>query len=180
MKKNNNENVDDSNIISGGDKPKPSFNIIDIAILGVIAIVLVIGIRFLDRNPGSVTTPTTTVQALAEITWTDLNLLERITPGDEIYLTVDNVDKAVVVDVALKPTIYTGFDQETQTYKETQGIGDSYTGYITIQAQAREDDANFYVGTTSLKVGAPIFIKGKGYSARAFILEMDVVEGGAK
>ncbi|ONI38579.1 hypothetical protein AN639_11235 [Candidatus Epulonipiscium fishelsonii] len=150
---------------------KVKFNWIDGIIILIIIGVLGIGIHLLNRENVSFSKPKVPYNFLAEIANVDMDLLKPIKSGDEIYLTVDNVDKAIIKDVKIEPVKTIIFDADTSVYKEVD-MPHKYNGFVTIEVMAHEDTANIMVGSTPIKVGKGIFVKGPGYSSKAHILDM--------
>lgn len=153
---------------------KTKFNIIDILIIVVLLVALAVGVRILNMKPTVQNTDPRVATAIVELREVEKSLLDSIQVGDDIFLTVDNVDAAKVVAVSEpQQTTTIGLDQEKGEFKYSSSNNSKYTGYITIEADVKEDDANIYAGGTSLKVGKAVFIKGKGYSAKGYVLELD-------
>ncbi|ONI38049.1 hypothetical protein AN640_02900 [Candidatus Epulonipiscium fishelsonii] len=154
---------------------KVKFNWIDGIITLVIIGVLCLGIKLLNRENISLLENKVPYTFVAEIANVEMALLEPIQPNDEIYLTVDNVDRAVISDVMIEPVETLIFDAKNVAYKEVV-MPKKYNGLITIEVMAQEDPANIMVGSTPIKVGKGIFVKGPGYSSKAHILE---IKGGS-
>lgn len=153
---------------------KIRFNIIDALIIIVLVVAVFVGIKILSMKPILQDTEKRVATAVVELKEVEKALIDKIQVGDKIFLTVDNVDQAVIVGkTEPAPNEVLGLDQETNTYKYTSSQNSKYTSLITIEAEVKEDDANIYAGGTSLKVGKPVFVKGKGYSSKAYIVELE-------
>lgn len=160
--------------MSKNKEKKMRFNIVDLLIVVGLIVALVVGVRILNMKPVIQDTEKSIATAVIEIKEVEKNLLDSINVGDTIFLTVDNVDTAKVVALSEpQPTQVLGLDTENGAYKYTSSNNTKYTGYITVEAEVEEDDANIYAGSTSLKVGKAVFVKGKGYSAKGYVVELD-------
>lgn len=160
--------------MSKNKERKIAFNGIDVLVIVGILVALVVGVRILNMKPLVQEVETRIATAVVELKEVDKALLDRIKVGDDIFLTVDNVDRAKVVAVTEPaPNELLGLDEQKGEYKYTSSPNSKYTGYVTVEAEVKEDDANIYAGSTSLKVGKAVFIKGKGYSSKGYVVELD-------
>lgn len=153
---------------------KIKFNSIDALVVVVLIVAVLIGVKILNMKPIIQDTEKRVVTAVVEIKEAEKALIDKIQVGDKIFLTVDNVDQATVVAKAEAiPNEVVGLDQESNTYKYTSSPNSKHATLVTIEADVKEDDANIYVGGTSLKVGKPVYIKGKGYSSKGYVVELE-------
>ena len=161
--------------MSKNKEKKFRFNIIDALVVVILVVAVFIGVRILSLKPVAQENPEKRIAtAVVEIKEVEKALLDKIQVGDKIFLTVDNVDEATVVaKTEAMPNEVIGLNQTNNTFQYSSSQNSKYTGLITIEAEVKEDDANIFVGSTSLKVGKPIFVKGKGYSAKAYVLELE-------
>ncbi len=150
------------------------FNSIDVLVTLVLIGAVFIGTKILNMAPTMVEVETRIATAVVEIAGAEKALIDEIEVGDTIFLTVDNVDPATIIaKQEATPTTLLAFDEATNSYVETSTEEGVYKSLITIEAEVRENDANIYAGNTPLKVGAPVFVKGKGYSSKAYIVELE-------
>lgn len=156
-------------------KKKVHFNIIDILVIIVLIAAVFVGVKVLTLKPASQPEVETRIAtAVVEIRDVEKHFIEQIEVGQKAYLTVDNVDEVTIIDsTGPLPNDILGFDLETGAYTYSSSENSRYKVQLTIQAEVKEDDANIYAGSTSLKVGKGLYIKGKGYSARGFVVELD-------
>ncbi len=156
---------------------KAKFNIIDMLVLFIVVVVIFVGVSLLNLGVDDITADEVRMEVVAEVTGVRENLVDSIKLG-EVYLTVDNVDTAIVTDV--KKSIYqeTIYNPQTKVYELMDSVDSLFDAVVTLELDAVETETDFISGMTKIKVGLPIFIKGKGYSTKGYILEMRVLEGG--
>ncbi|OOB79408.1 MAG: hypothetical protein BEN19_07640 [Epulopiscium sp. Nuni2H_MBin003] len=153
------------------------FSIIDIAVILAFAVIVAVGIILLGQGSVAIAAKTVQIEVIAEIASVDKPLIESI-GLDQIYLTVDNVDTATITNVELETYQETIYNKYSNSYELVDNVNNKYNGIITFVTEVTESDMDFMRGSTKIKVGLPVYIKGKGYSARAYIIEMRVIGGG--
>ncbi len=156
-------------------RKKFKFNIVDILIIIVLIGALIIGSRILGlgRQMGIGLDGTKAIFTV-ELSDGTLELFNQMQVGDVVNIALDSVDYATITEISEPtPTMVQAFDTITGKYKFAAPQNPRYTAFITVEAEANENESSIYVGNTEVKVGKPVFIKGKGYSGKGFIVKLD-------
>ncbi len=156
-------------------KRKLKFNIVDVFIIIVLIGALIIGSRILGlgRKMG-IGLDGTKATFTVELSEGTLELFNQMKVGDVVNIALDSVDYATITEISEPtPTTVQTFDTITGKYKFAAPENPKYSAFITVEAEANENESSIFVGNTEVKVGKPIFIKGKGYSGKGFIVKLD-------
>ncbi|PHV71279.1 hypothetical protein CS063_06200 [Sporanaerobium hydrogeniformans] len=157
------------------NKKKMKFNIIDVVVIIVLIVAFIIGSRILGLGKKmGIGMEETKATFTVELRDAPLELFNQMQVGDEVNIAIDSVDYGRITAISEpEPTMVQAFDTTTGKYNFVAPQDPRYTAYITIEANANESDASVLVGNTEVKVGKAIFVKGKGYSGKGYVVELD-------
>lgn len=100
-----------------------------------------------------------------------------VSEGDEVSISNKEKDTARVKAVRTEPT-------KSMTYNSAKGfyymkeLSNKEDLYITLEADASITDTLIKTGTTPIKVGLGIPVRGKGYALTGYIVNIDTEYGG--
>lgn len=150
---------------------KSKFTAVDAVIILVAVLVLVVGAmklapRFMNKTTGDA------VDCKILISSAEPQLGEAIKVGDEVTLSLTEKDGGVVKDVVVRPAEKIAFDSIKGEYVK-QEIDNKCDIEVTVSVQANISDTAVTVGSTVLKVGAETPVRGKGYAAMGYAIELN-------
>ena len=102
---------------------------------------------------------------------------DAISIGDTVSISNKEKDTGTVVAVESQPAESLQFNSIDGDYK-MQTSPDKYDVFVTIEGEASEDEKLVSVGTTPVKVGLEMPVRGKGYASMGFVVGLDT-DGGA-
>ena len=139
---------------------KAKFTAIDAIIILVILAVIVVGaIKIL---------PSFTNGSEKE----DEDFANAITVGDDVTISLTEKDGGVVKNVESKPAVTMVYNSIDGTYSN-EVIEGKYDVYVTIEADTDVSDLAIKAGSTAVKVGAEIPVRGKGYASTGYVIGID-------
>lgn len=103
------------------------------------------------------------------------NIVDAINAGDEVSISNKEKDTAVIKAVRSEPA-------KSMTYNSTKGfyymkeLSHKKDLYITLEANASVTDTLIKTGTTPIKVGIGMPVRGKGYAISGYIVDIDTNE----
>ena len=158
---------------------KVKFTLIDaLIIIAVIAVIAVVGSIFLPAKMSAGGESTKAVFTVL-LTAKEEDFANAIHIGDIVSISNKEKDTAVVTGVEVKPAESLEYNSEEGEYI-VQTIANKSDVYVTVEADATADDKLIPVGTTPVKVGLEMPVRGKGYASMGYIIEADTVDGGAE
>jgi hypothetical protein len=157
---------------------KVKFTLVDaLIIVVVIAAAAVVALKFMPSKMtgGEKSTAVFTVM----LTGKDENFASAIHIGDVVSISNKEKDTGVVTAVEAKVAESLEYNSNEGKYA-IQTIESKRDVYVTIEADSTEDEKLIEIGTTPIKVGLAIPVRGKGYASTGYIVEVDTVNGGAE
>lgn len=102
----------------------------------------------------------------------DEGFADAITVGDKVTVSLTEKDGGTVTDVRTEPATTVAFNSIEGTYTN-QVIEGKMDVYITIEADVSVTDLAIKTGGTSIKVGADIPVRGKGYASQGYVIAIN-------
>ena len=156
---------------------KVRFTFIDaLIILFVIAAAAFVVLKFMPAKMASGEKSKATFTVI--LSRKDENFANAINIGDVVSISNKEKDTGVVKAVR-------AINAESLEYNSNEGVyaiqtlEDKKDVYVTIEADATEDEKLISIGTTPVKVGIAMPVRGKGYASMGFVVELDTEKGGA-
>ncbi len=150
---------------------KTKFTVIDAVIIIAVILVLTLGaVKFMPGLLGGKTD--SAINCTVLISSAEPELGEAIKVGDAVTLSLTEKDGGIVSDVVVKPAEKIAFDSIKGEYIR-QEIDNKCDIEVTVAADAKVSDTAITVGSTVLKVGAETTVRGKGYAAMGYIIEIE-------
>ena len=149
------------------------FTFIDLLIILVIIAAAAFAVwRFAPDRSASGTKASFTVMLTAK----DDAFLSAMHIGDKVYISNKEKDTGVIAKIEAKPAESLQFDSMDGKYVLSE-IKNKNDILVTIEADASETDTMITVGSTPVKVGLEMPVRGKGYASMGYIVTA-VAEGG--
>ena len=146
------------------------WTIVDTIIVAVVAFVAIIGAVILTGgSSGNGVKSKVDFTVLADSK--ELGFSNAIKPGDEVVINLSTEDKAVVKKVEAAPSKILTFNSNDGIYSNRENDKKEDV-FITLEADADEDDISIVTGETIIRVGAYTVVKGKGYATEGHIVEI--------
>ena len=144
---------------------KAKFTAIDAIIILVILAVIVVGaIKILPSFTNG--SEKEKVDFTVMVQNKDEDFANAITVGDDVK------DGGVVKNVESKPAVTMVYNSIDGTYSN-EVIEGKYDVYVTIEADTDVSDLAIKAGSTAVKVGAEIPVRGKGYASTGYVIGID-------
>lgn len=112
------------------------------------------------------------------LTGKDEAFADAVHIGDVVSISNKEKDTGTVTGVEVKAAESLEYNSNKGEYT-VQTIDGKRDVYVTIEADASEDDKLIQVGTTPVKVGLSMPVRGKGYASMGYIVSADTKKGGA-
>lgn len=157
---------------------KVKFTLIDaLIILVAVAVAAVIVFKFMPAKMagGEKSKAVFTVM----LTGKDEAFANAVHIGDVVSISNKEKDTGVVTAVEAKQAESLEYNSNEGKYVVQKATGKRDV-YVTIEADASEDDKLIQVGTTPVKVGLSMPVRGKGYASMGYIVTADTVKGGSE
>lgn len=150
---------------------KAKFTFVDaIIILVVLAAIVIGGMKLLPSMTGGSEKTTTTFTIMVQEK--DKDFADAIAVGDNVTVSLTEKDGGVVKEVKAEPAKKLAYNSIDGTYSE-QVIDGKYDVYVTVEAETEVSDTAIKTGGTAVKVGAETPVRGKGYAATGYVIEID-------
>ena len=148
---------------------KAKFTAIDAIIILVILAVIVVGaIKILPSFTNG--SEKEKVDFTVMVQNKDEDFANAITVGDDVTISLTEKDGGVVKNVESKPAVTMVYNSIDGTYSN-EVIEGKYDVYVTIEADT--DVSAIKAGSTAVKVGAEIPVRGKGYASTGYVIGID-------
>lgn len=98
-------------------------------------------------------------------------LADTMTAGDKVTLSLTEKDGGIIKEVKTEPTVVMVYDSIKGEYRNEVNA-EREDIYITIEADCDVNDKVMKTGDTTIRVGEGIPIRGKGYAANGYIIEI--------
>lgn len=156
-------------------KMKKKFNVFDVIIILVIIAAFFVGSRILGLGTRlGVGADAAKVTFAVEVRDARKELFTQMQIGDTVNISLDSVDYATVTEISTpEPSLVQGFDSIEGKYKFTAPDDSKYTAFVALEADGYQDESSVYVGSSVVKVGQLVYVKGKGYSGRGYVIKLD-------
>lgn len=141
--------------------------IIILVVLAALAFAAMKGIPMLKSG-----TEETDAECTVLISNVEKELGEAMQVGDTVTMSLTEKDGGVIKDVQIKPAELSAYNSISGEYI-TQTIADKYDIYVTIGVKAKESDTAITVGSTIIKVGSETPVRGKGYAATGYTIDIE-------
>lgn len=98
-------------------------------------------------------------------------ILDTAAAGDIVVIDYTDKYKAEIIDIKTKDSSITTLDNKSNKYIiQTSPL--SQDSYITVKADAEIGENVIKIGSTPIRVGQPIPIRGKGYTTKGYIINI--------
>lgn len=156
---------------------KVKFTIIDALI--IVAVIAAAAVVFKIFAPAKMSAGGNQTKAVFTVLLTgkDKDFADAISIGDVVSISNKEKDTGVVTAVEAKLAESLEYNANDGKYT-IQTINDKKDVYVTIEAEATADEKLIQAGTTPIKVGLEIPVRGKGYASMGYIIKADTDEGG--
>lgn len=160
---------------------KPRFNIIDLLIVLVIAVVLAAGAYILKSKTGT-QTKTNEAEVVFIIEEKDVDesraayYKENAAEGNTVSVGIKEKVSGTLKNIEINPSkqIYTNPKTGEKEWKEEIGKFDIC---FTVRAKITETEKDFLIGTAKIKVGQSQSLVGQSYSAYGTVVSVSKVGG---
>lgn len=98
--------------------------------------------------------------------------------GKNIYRSTDGVYLGTLVDVSYETYTETEYSQSLERYV-TYDCDELCTAYLTVEGSGYETEKDVMVSGVSVKIGDELYIKGKGYAGKGYVVMIDTMDGEA-
>ena len=150
---------------------KRKFTVVDVIIILVVLAVLAFGAKKLlpsILHPSGMQRITFTVMLPQQ----DDNFAEAVQIGDKVTISLTEKDGGVVKEVKPEPAMAIAFNSIDGSYAN-EVIEGKTDVYVTVEADVVSSDLALKTGGTAVKVGAEVPVRGKGYAAMGYVIEID-------
>lgn len=153
-------------------------NLLDAVIIIVVIIACLFGYKYISNQQTEVISGklnkieyvVRTMESVPEA----FNMIEE---GTSIYDSLKNYEIGTVTKKELVPTEKYEINLSDGTYEKTElPIENTADIMITIEANASISDQNISIGDYIIKVGKEVFVKGRGYAGKGYIVSIERVE----
>lgn len=97
---------------------------------------------------------------------------DAVTVGDNVTISLTEKDGGIVKNVKAEPAAAMAYNSIEGVYTNEE-IEGKYDVYIMIEAETEVSDLAIKAGSTPIKVGAQIPVRGKGYASTGYVIEID-------
>lgn len=157
-------------------------NLLDAVIILVVIIACLFGYKFISNkqtetfsgNSNKVEYVIRTMESMPEA-------FKMIEEGTTIYDSLKNYQIGTVTKKELVPTEKYEINLSDGTYEKTElPMEETVDMVLTIEANAKITDQNILIGDYIIKVGKEVFVKGRGYAGKGYIVSITRPEAIAK
>ena len=156
-------------------KKKRLFNLFDVIIIGIVAVILAAVLIYMLRSQGTTVSAaqTKTVRYMVELTDMDAGTAEAIKSGDELTDAIKKYDVGTVISCDIVPTEKSVKNYETGDYVISV-VPNRETAMILIEVACTETENRLLAGG-GFKVcgGEQVKLKGPGYYGGGYILYVE-------
>ena len=150
---------------------KRKFTVVDVIIILVVLAALAFGAKKLlpsILHPSGMQHIDFTVMLPQQ----DDNFAEAVKVGDKVTISLTEKDGGVVKDVRTEPAKAIAFNSIDGSYAN-EVIEGKTDVYVTVEADVVSTDLSLKTGGTPVKVGAEVPVRGKGYAAMGYVIEIN-------
>lgn len=146
------------------------WTIIDTLIVIVAAAAIAVLWMMFGPNPANKTTAQQ-VEFTVMIQDREKGLADTMSAGDKVTLSLTEKDGGVIKEVKADPSVVMVYDGIEGVYRNQQN-DEREDIYVTVTADCEVGDRSIKTGGTTIKVGQEIPVRGKGYAATGFVIEI--------
>ncbi|MCX7715295.1 MAG: DUF4330 domain-containing protein [Clostridia bacterium] len=151
---------------------KIKFNIIDFSIvLFILAALIFGGMHFLSPKVNKVNTKT--IEYTVLLAEKSNFFADALKIGETVTISTESKDKATIIDVKESPAKILTFDSINGKYRYEENENKSDV-LVTLKGTGTETDTMIKIGNTPIKVGKSVAIKSSSYSAKGYIVDLNV------
>lgn len=163
---------------------KVKFNVVDIIIILAVIAVAVVGVFYMKglfgggSSDSSSSAREVTATYQVEFTGKEQRLTELPKVGDSVNVGVKEKAPAKVIDVQINPARKVTYDVRGDGKAQWTEIPNQYDVLLTLESDAVESKSSISASGVVLRVGEEAVVRGKGYSAEGYILNLNTTEKG--
>ncbi len=149
---------------------KKKFTFIDVLIVIVlIAAIAICAVMFLPRLGAS---ESAEAEFTVLVSSQDPEVAEAMSVGDTVTLSYTDKDSGTVTDVRTELAESMTFDSINGEYR-LEDVEGKVDIYVTVKADVSVSDTYIKAGDTIIRVGSKIPLRGKGYVASGYVIELE-------
>lgn len=150
-------------------------NMLDVFIILLVIIACIFGYKYVNSSDAPVIQKNTTKVTYQIRTSESLqSMYDMISENTSIYDSTKNLFLGTIVKKEILDSERYEVDYENSTFtKSALPRGTAIDVLLTIEADANISEQNISVGDYVIKVGAPAYIKGKGYAGKGYITSIE-------
>ncbi len=99
-------------------------------------------------------------------------LADAIEPGAKAVLSLTEKDSGIVTNVAKENAVHMTFNSLDGTYSNVE-TEDNVDIYVTIEADCEISDKAIKTGDTTIKVGAELPVRGRGFATSGYVIDIE-------
>ena len=100
------------------------------------------------------------------------NTADAIKKDDKVVISDKEKDTATVVAVSVEPEQDITFNKQRGEFTMVQNPV-KYKATVVLQAKGHQTDSDFMIGSTNVKAGIEMPVKGKGYAGKGFVMSVN-------
>lgn len=154
---------------------KFKISIIDVLIVLVFALVIVLGVKIINKTQvSSMDIPD--IEFTAEIKMQDESFFEAISIGDDIYDSVKGGYLGKVTKVDKKPASDIAEDKQNGKFVKSYYEG-KYDVYVTIcGTPGTFNNKTIMFASKEIRIGDEVFIRNKNYAGHGYVTGLDILD----
>ncbi len=161
---------------------KPKFNFIDGLIIFVLVLVIAAGSYLIFARQNQTSTNSNGVSVAeykVQLTQVEPKVGElfedALENGEKVLVTEKEKIEATLMDVLIEPAreLLTDNIRKEERWAEFPDLCDVT---VTLRSEVSENDTQINAGTTPLRVGERLAVKGRGFAGQGFIIGLDIVD----
>ena len=150
-------------------------NLLDAVVILIVIVACLFGYKYISKqqtevitgNSNSVEYVIRTMESIPE----SYNMIEE---GTVIYDSLKNYQIGTVIKKEVVPTQKYDINLSDGTYEQTElPMEETVDIILTIKANASITDQNISIGDYIIKVGKEVYVKGKGYAGKGYIVSIN-------
>ncbi|MBQ2829608.1 MAG: DUF4330 domain-containing protein [Oscillospiraceae bacterium] len=156
---------------------KRRLNIVDYLLFALIALAAVVCILFLQKRNVLGEVETNPMAYTVEIREVRMDTIDLLVQGSDVFNSTDNKYLGKLEAFRYVPHVEYAYSEQQEAYFAC-GEPDSYDLYLTISGEGYETDSAVIISGSETRIGAELAVKGKGYAATSFVVEIDTAYEG--
>lgn len=150
-------------------------NLLDAIVILIVLIGCVFGYKYVNKKQ-TVLAPNNTTKLVYQIRTKESlpQTYDMIQEGTVIYDSLKNYQIGVVKKKEIIPSERTEINENNGKFETTELPTDDYIDILlTIEADVYYTEQNIQIGDYIVKIGKDIYVKGKGYADKGFVVSID-------